>query len=97
MEKLAKVSDVKNKLCVKVKDKELALFNIDGNFYCIDNKCSHVGGPLCEGELEGFNITCPWHGGEFDVRDGSVKNAPPMESVKFYKTLVKDDCIWIDL
>src|SRR5579871_4010641 len=49
---------------------ELALFNVDGTFYCIDNSCPHREGPLGEGWLEGEVVTCPWHAWQFNVRTG---------------------------
>src|SRR5206468_1919757 len=46
---------------VEVEGKTLALFNVDGTYYAIDNSCAHRGGPLGEGELDGCVVTCPWH------------------------------------
>ncbi|MCE9556059.1 MAG: Rieske 2Fe-2S domain-containing protein [Planctomycetes bacterium] len=48
----------------------VALFNVEGKFYALDGVCSHQGGPLGQGELCGAVVTCPWHGWQFDVRDG---------------------------
>jgi nitrite reductase (NADH) small subunit len=42
----------------------IALFNVDGSFYAIDNTCTHAGGPLGEGGLVGDEVTCPWHGAQ---------------------------------
>jgi NAD(P)H-dependent nitrite reductase small subunit len=55
---------------VTVGDKELALFNVDGVVYAIDNTCPHRGGPLAEGEVEGCTVTCPWHAWTFDLKTG---------------------------
>ena len=55
---------------VTVGGKEIALFNVDGTFYALDNECPHRGGPLGEGDLEGCIITCPWHAWKYDVRTG---------------------------
>jgi nitrite reductase/ring-hydroxylating ferredoxin subunit len=49
---------------------EVAVFNVGGEFYAIDNSCPHRGGPLGEGELEDCIVTCPWHEFRFDVRTG---------------------------
>ena len=57
---------------VDVKGKEIALFNVDGEFFALDNTCTHHGGPLAEGELAGHEVTCPWHGATFDVRARSL-------------------------
>jgi 3-phenylpropionate/trans-cinnamate dioxygenase ferredoxin component len=48
----------------------LALFNVDGAFYALDNTCLHRGGPVGEGDLEGTVVTCPWHGFQYDVTTG---------------------------
>ena len=50
--------------------RELALFNIDGTFYAIENFCPHKGAPLAEGNLSSHTIQCDWHGWQFDVRTG---------------------------
>lgn len=47
-----------------------ALFNVDGTIYAVDGICPHQGGPLAEGHRAGTIVTCPWHGWQFDVRDG---------------------------
>jgi len=57
---------------VEAGGKEIALFNVAGSLHAIDNNCTHVGGPLCEGELNGTEVTCPWHGATFDVTSGQV-------------------------
>lgn len=55
---------------VEVAGRELAIFNVSGTFYAIHNICPHQGGPLGEGTLKGFVISCPWHDQAFDVRTG---------------------------
>lgn len=51
---------------------EVAVFDVDGVLYAIENSCPHQGGPLADGWLEGSVITCPWHGWCFDVRTGKM-------------------------
>ena len=53
-----------------VDGKEIAVFNIGGEFYAIDNTCVHRGGPLGEGTLDGEEVVCPWHGWRYSVKDG---------------------------
>ena len=48
----------------------LALFNVVGEFFAVDNSCPHRGGPLGEGHLTGKIVTCPWHGWQFDLASG---------------------------
>ena len=55
---------------VRAGDKLLALFNVGGTFYALDNVCLHRGGPVGEGDLDGDIVTCPWHGFQYDVRTG---------------------------
>jgi NAD(P)H-dependent nitrite reductase small subunit len=52
--------------------REIALFNVAGAFYAIENTCPHQGGPLVEGWLEDTIVTCPWHAWCFDLRDGKM-------------------------
>lgn len=54
----------------------IAVFNIDGTFYAVDNTCLHRGGPLGEGEVEGDVVTCPWHAWQFNVKTGRSVNNP---------------------
>ena len=73
---------------VEVNGNEIAIFNVGGSFHAIDNTCTHVGGPLCEGEIEGAHVTCPWHGAMFDVTTGQVLGPPAGESVARYDVRV---------
>lgn len=97
--KLGKASDVpagKGKLFT-VQGKRLAVFNADGKFYCINGTCTHVGGPLWDGELDGFIVTCPWHGGQFDVRTGAVCRGPPKTNETAYKIIEKKGELFVEL
>ena len=82
---------------VEVNGKEIALFNCSGKYYAIDNECTHVGGPLCEGEIEGCRVTCPWHGAEFDLKTGEALAPPAEEGVNAYKVHIDGDFIKIEL
>ena len=70
--KVAKTSEIPagQGKCVEVEGRRLAIFNVDGSYYAIDDVCQHQGGPLGEGELSGKIVTCPWHGWEYDVTNG---------------------------
>ncbi len=82
-------------LCVEVDGQKIALFNIDGNYYAIDDTCTHVGGPLSEGEVSSTSVTCPWHGAQFDLETGNVLRAPAQQGVSGHKVLVEGDDIKI--
>jgi nitrite reductase/ring-hydroxylating ferredoxin subunit len=68
---------------VDAEGKTLALFNVDGAFYALDNTCSHRGGPLGEGELEGTVVVCPWHAWRWDVKTGANVNNPTVKMACF--------------
>ncbi|MGH7902483.1 MAG: Rieske (2Fe-2S) protein [Thermodesulfobacteriota bacterium] len=96
---VAKIGDLEpgeGKL-VEIDGKEIALFNSNGTYYAIDNECTHVGGPLSDGELEGDKVICPWHGSEFDIKTGEVLCPPAKQSVKNYKVLIEGDSIKIEV
>ena len=96
---VAKIGDLEpgeGKL-IELEDKEIALFNCNGVYYAIDNECTHVGGPLCEGEIEGDKVICPWHGAEYDLKTGEVLSPPAQHSVKSYKVIVQGDSIKIEV
>ena len=69
---------------VEVNQKRIALFNVDGRYYALDDMCPHRGGPLSEGELEGATVVCPWHGAIFDLATGNVARPPAAAGVATY-------------
>ncbi len=77
-QKTALVADVPpgSSKAVSVSGKSVALYNVGGMYYATDNTCVHRGGPLGEGVLDGEVITCPWHGWQYDVKDGQCQNNP---------------------
>jgi len=82
--------------CVQVAGKAIALFNVDGNFFAIDNTCVHRGGPLGEGSLDGSIVTCPWHGWKYDCRSGQSTSAPG-KSVASYPVQVQGSDVLVDV
>ncbi len=76
--KVATLSELVAGTCkaVDAGGKAIALFNVDGNIYALDNTCLHRGGPLGEGTLNGDVVTCPWHGWEYNVRTGEKVISP---------------------
>jgi nitrite reductase/ring-hydroxylating ferredoxin subunit len=76
---------------VHVNSKAVAVYNVDGQFFATQDNCTHAGGPLSEGFLEGKIITCPWHGSCFDVTNGQVTCGPATEPVKTYRVTLEGD------
>ena|SRR5437868_10165528 len=75
----------------------IAVFNVAGNYYAIDDTCPHSGGPLCEGEVAELKVTCPWHGAAFDLTSGSVLCAPAFEDVRSYKVVLEGNDLKVEV
>jgi 3-phenylpropionate/trans-cinnamate dioxygenase ferredoxin component len=73
---------------VVVSGREVLLTNVDGAYYAIANKCTHLGGSLAKGSLVGGIVTCPRHGAQFDVKTGQ---AVAEAKIAFVKMKVKDE------
>ena len=80
----------------QVDDKAIALYNVNGQVYATDNTCLHRGGPLGEGSLKGAIVTCPLHGWQYDVTNGSNAMNPSI-SVATYPVKVEGDSIMVKL
>jgi nitrite reductase (NADH) small subunit len=80
---------------LQVEGKAVAVANVGGKIYAINNTCLHRGGPLGQGSLEGKVVTCPWHGWQYDVTNGKVVQNPAA-AVDCYPTEVRGDDIYID-
>ncbi len=83
-------------ICVELENKKIALFQINGKFYAIDDMCRHRGGPLSEGSLDGNVITCPWHGFAFDITNGNCVTNSALKQTS-YPVQVKGDEILIEI
>ncbi len=81
---------------VEVGGKRLALCHVDGEFYLIDDVCTHDGGPLDQGELFGYEIECPRHGARFDVRTGRVRRLPAILPIRTYPVTVENGAVVVD-
>ncbi len=90
---------------IDIAGRSIGLFNINGEFYAIRNRCPHQGGPLCRGRVTGFIsasqpgeysytrrgeiVRCPWHGWEFDIKTGQSWFDPAKTRVRNYKVSVE--------
>ena len=82
---------------VKLNDKTIALFNVGGAYYAIDDTCPHRGGPLSEGEVQDTEVTCPWHAARFDLTTGAHLCPPANSGVTCYKVQVTGDEVQVDV
>ncbi len=74
----------------------IAVFNVGGKFYAMDNTCLHRGGPLGEGFCENSVVTCPWHGWRYDVTTGGCVEGDPSVKVKIYPVKVENEEIQVE-
>lgn len=96
--KVCQTGDVKpgSGKSIEIDGKVIALFNVDGKFYAIDDTCRHRGGPLGEGELEGKIVICPWHGWRYDVTTGANELVPE-QPTQGYEVKIEADDVFVAL
>src|SRR6266704_972298 len=83
--------------CVEVAGKKIALFNLEGTFYAMDDTCTHRGGPLSEGEVSGEEVTCPWHGAIYNIKTGAVLGPPAPRGVASYPVRVQGSDVEVEV
>ncbi len=95
----AKVEDLPpgERVVVQVGKTWVALFNVDGHFHAVEDRCTHDDGPLGDGPVVGHEVECPRHGARFDLRDGRVTAPPALVPVPVYETRVEDGTVYISL
>lgn len=82
---------------VQVDGKTLAVFNLAGTYYAVDDTCPHRGGPLSEGSIEGEQVTCPWHGAVFEITSGEVVSPPARDGVARYPVRVEGTNVEVEI
>ncbi|HSA75263.1 MAG TPA: Rieske 2Fe-2S domain-containing protein [Candidatus Nitrosocosmicus sp.] len=82
---------------VQVDGESICIANVNGKYYAIDNICTHEGGPLADGTLDGYEVECPWHNSKFDLRTGEVTNPPANEPEPVYEVKVEGNNILIKI
>lgn len=75
----------------------IAVFNLDGEFYAIEDLCSHDGGELASGRCEGDQIICPRHGARFCIRDGKAMSAPAYEDIECFPVRIEGGVVQVDI
>ena len=97
--KVAEVSEVEEGelVPVEVDGEPICLTKVEGVIYAFTDNCTHISGPLNEGELTGYVLECPWHLAQFDVRTGKVLRGPARQELYTYTVKVENDAIYVDL
>jgi 3-phenylpropionate/trans-cinnamate dioxygenase ferredoxin component len=95
--RVASISDLPDpgKTTVEIEDRIVLLVHVNGQFYCIDDVCTHDGGTLSEGRLCGVEIACPRHGAKFDVRDGRALTMPATENTGAHEVRVEGNDVLV--
>jgi 3-phenylpropionate/trans-cinnamate dioxygenase ferredoxin subunit len=75
----------------------VVVFRVDGQVYCLDDLCTHDGGPLGEGDLADHTIACPRHGAKFDIRDGHALTMPATEDTVAHEVKIENGDIYVRL
>ena len=82
---------------VEIEDVRIALFNLDGEYYAIEDVCTHDGGLLVEGEIvNGCEVECPRHGARFDIRTGRAVRMPAFGPTNTYAVRVEGDDVLVE-
>ncbi len=97
--KAAKIADLAEDplMKVQVQDIDIVIARANDNYFAFAHRCTHRGGPLAKGELAGHTITCPWHGGVFDICSGELLHPPPVEHVRSYPVRISGEDIEIGI
>ncbi|HLZ62336.1 MAG TPA: non-heme iron oxygenase ferredoxin subunit [Ktedonosporobacter sp.] len=82
---------------IEVDGEPICLARVNGTVYAFTDNCTHISGPLNEGELEGCKLTCPWHGAQFDVRTGKVLRGPARQDILTYPVKIEEESVLISL
>jgi nitrite reductase/ring-hydroxylating ferredoxin subunit len=78
--------------------KEILVLNVDGNFFAMNDTCTHAGASLADGKLDGSILTCDWHGAKFDCKTGKLHAFPAkIKDLDSYKVVVESDNIFLEL
>ena len=82
---------------VEVQGQSIAVFNVEGAYYAIDDICTHQGASLSEGSVEDAAVTCPWHGAQFDLKTGKALSFPAVTGVKSYPVKIEGHDIQLQI
>jgi nitrite reductase/ring-hydroxylating ferredoxin subunit len=82
---------------VETSGKEIVVANLEGTYYAIGSRCTHMSCMLSDGTLKGGNVTCPCHGSTFDVRTGSVVKGPAKKPEPAYQTKIEGEQILVNV
>jgi metal-sulfur cluster biosynthetic enzyme/nitrite reductase/ring-hydroxylating ferredoxin subunit len=94
---VAKTSDLADpgQILAEVDDRIVVLMKVGGEFFCLDDVCTHDGGPLSDGRLDDHTIACPRHGAKFDIRSGKALTMPATQDTACHEIQIRGDEVWV--
>jgi 3-phenylpropionate/trans-cinnamate dioxygenase ferredoxin component len=95
--RVCKTSDVVDpgKNVFDVDGRFVLIFHLDGKFYALDDVCTHDGGSLCEGVIEGFQVICPRHGARFDILTGQALTMPAVHATASHEVRIEGNDVFV--
>ena len=96
---VGKTSDIPSgkMIMVSTDGKDILVTNVDGNYYVMDDTCTHAGASLSEGSLDGSTVTCPWHGSTWDCKTGKmIAFGVQLKDLSSYKVMVESDNVFVE-
>ena len=93
----AEFEDLEGGKLVEVGGQKIAVFNMGGKYYAIENTCPHRGGPLAEGMVAGDEVICPWHGSRFNIKTGAFLTPPARQGVKSFPVRVAENDVEVEI
>jgi 3-phenylpropionate/trans-cinnamate dioxygenase ferredoxin subunit len=97
--RVATVSSVPDpgRYTLEIGERVVVLFHVSGQFYCVDDVCSHDGGPLGDGPWENHHVACPRHGAKFDIRSGKALTMPATEPIAVHAVKIEGNDVFVRL
>ena len=97
--RVCKTSDIPDpgQAVFEVDDRFVVVFHVAGEFYALDDCCTHDGGPLGEGTLDGFQIICPRHGARFDIRTGQAMTMPAVQATPAHEVKIEGEDVFVKI
>jgi metal-sulfur cluster biosynthetic enzyme/nitrite reductase/ring-hydroxylating ferredoxin subunit len=95
--RVARATDLTDpgQMLAEVDDRIVVLMKVGGEFFCLDDVCTHDGGPLSDGTLDDHTIACPRHGAKFDIRSGKALTMPATEDTVAHEVQLRGDEVWV--
>ena len=97
--KVARQGDIEpgRAVVVELNRKKIAVFFVNNAYYAVDDTCSHASGPLSEGEVNGLEVTCPWHGAKFNIQSGQALEEPACDNIQSYPLKMEGQDILLEI